>query len=344
MDVALLVHQEKNGTPTTNELINGVRVVKVKRQGVLLYAPLCFSFLTELKKLIKSFRPDIIHIHMPNLSAFYCLLLSEAKALPWVVHWHSDVLGQVPDWRISIAYRGYAVLEHYLLKKSNCIIATSPVYFDNSRVLQRHREKCITIPLGIRSLAPLPTAPKSKKGQLRLLVIGRLAYYKGHKYLIEAVNNVEQAQLRIVGDGELRDDLQLTTAQLELNERVEFLGRLTDLQLRHEIQNCDLLCLPSIEKTEAFGVVLLEAARQGKPCLVTDVKGSGMSWVVRHNETGVVVPSGNSAALALALQSLQNDPEKLRQMGEAAQIRFNNLFLIDNVSTQVVSLYKSMLS
>ena len=196
----------------------------------------------------------------------------------------------------------------------------------------------------ISSLAPLPTAPKSKKGQLRLLVIGRLAYYKGHKYLIEAVNNVEQAQLRIVGDGELRDDLQLTTAQLELNERVEFLGRLTDLQLRHEIQNCDLLCLPSIEKTEAFGVVLLEAARQGKPCLVTDVKGSGMSWVVRHNETGVVVPSGNSAALALALQSLQNDPEKLRQMGEAAQIRFNNLFLIDNVSTQVVSLYKSILS
>ena len=302
-----------------------------------------FLFLRELKMLLKSFRPDIIHIHMPNLSAFHCLFCDEARAVPWVVHWHSDVLGQVPDWKIRFAYRGYALLEHRLLKRAVSVITTSPVYLKNSTVLQRHREKCVTIPLGVKSISSV-TATKKGVDDLKLLIIGRLVYYKGHKYLIEALSQLKKTNLRIVGDGSLRDDLRILVGQLGLNNQVEFLGKLTNHQLCLEIQNCDLLCLPSIEKTEAFGVVLLEAARQGKPSLVTNVKGSGMSWVVRHNETGIVVPFCNSLAIVKALKPLQYEPEKLNSMGKAAQVRFNKLFLIDSVSKQVISLYRSILN
>ena len=343
-ETVILAHHECNGKSTSHEHINGVKVIKVKRQGVLLYAPICMSFLTELNRVISEFQPHIIHIHMPNLSAFACLFSKLAKAIPWVVHWHSDVLGQLPDWRIKLAYKVYSIFEEQMLVQAKCIIATSTPYLENSNVLQRHRNKCSVIPLGIKSLAYNVEKSQQPSNTLRLLIIGRLTYYKGHRFLIEALQNVDYVELRIIGHGELETELQALTSKLDLDSKVTFLGRLEEKQLYQEIERCDLLCLPSIEKTEAFGVVLLEAARQGKACLVSNVEGSGMSWVVEHQKTGIVVESGEPLSISKALYQIQSDTECLQRWGKSASKRFEDMFLIDNVSQKVILLYKALLS
>src|SRR5690606_4146956 len=106
----------------------------------------------------------------------------------------------------------------------------------------------------------------------------------------------------------------------------------------------DCLCLPSIERTEAFGLVLLEAMREGRPCVVTDVPGSGMSWVVRHGETGLVTRSGDVDALRAALVQLR-DAETLRTaMGDAGRQRFREHFTIPAIARQFVDLYQDVLT
>ena len=88
------------------------------------------------------------------------------------------------------------------------------------------------------------------------------------------------------------------------------------------------MCLPSTERTEAFGLVLLEAMAFGKPTVSSRVPGSGMSWVVQHEETGLMVPPRDVAALAEALERLRDDPSLARQLGAAGQKRFHRTFAI----------------
>jgi rhamnosyl/mannosyltransferase len=283
---------------------------------------------------------------MPNLSAFACLFSSKARAIPWVIHWHSDVLGAVPDWRIKLAYKGYKIFESILLKKSAAVIATSPNYLNNSTPLSCFKEKSYTVPLGIAN-KPLDVALKQcttkKEASLSLLIIGRLTYYKGHKYLLEAMSHLENVELVIIGVGELESNLNKLVVKLNLSNRVSFLGNVGAQELNQSIFDCDLLCLPSIEKTEAFGLVLLEAARLAKPALVTSVQGSGMSWVVDDQITGIVVEPNSSDSLLKALQFSVKNKSILTRFGKAAKNKFDTEFDIEKSAGKVLDIYKKSL-
>ena len=178
------------------------------------------------------------------------------------------------------------------------------------------------------------------------MCIGRLTYYKGHDVLINALEqlNTEHIRAKIIGSGELQRGLQQRIEQKGLSERVHIYANMLTPELMQVIADADILVLPSIERTEAFGLVLLEAMRAAKPCICTDVKGSGMSEVVMQNKTGLVVPANDANALANAIATLAQSSQLREQLGRAGRQRFLTHFHIDTVANKVLALYADLLS
>lgn len=348
--VAAVVHHHQSGRGFSSEMIAGVYVCRVPIYGKLLYTPLSPLFGHYLNKVIKDFKPDLLHIHMPNVSAFWTLLDSSCKQLPIVVHWHSDVITTSKQARLALAYKCYRPFETRLLTASKTIIATSPPYLASSRPLQAFQAKSQIIPLGL-SKQDHPQSTNRLSGQywdtfndcLKLLCVGRLTYYKGHEYLLRALARSPDVQAVIVGSGDQHNRLIKLVNELNLASRVKLYGSCSDAELDELMSGCDCLCLPSIERTEAFGLVLLEAMRKAKPAIVTDVPGSGMSWVVKHGLNGLVAKAEDESSLAEAIAYLRDNPGERQAMGQAGWHLFQNDFTINKITEQTLSLYESLL-
>ena len=180
-------------------------------------------------------------------------------------------------------------------------------------------------------------------GKLRVLAIGRLTYYKGHEVLIKATAKVPEIHTLIIGKGDLRDRLEHMVTTYGLNERAELIGFVPDERRTALLATCDVLCLPSIERTEAFGLVLLEAMTFSKPVVVSNVPGSGMGWIVCHHKTGLHVTPNDADDLSKALRLLLEKPEMRTIMGSAGKRRFNELFRIERTAEKTANLYHEVL-
>ncbi|MCB1921196.1 MAG: glycosyltransferase, partial [Candidatus Competibacteraceae bacterium] len=123
------------------------------------------------------------------------------------------------------------------------------------------------------------------------------------------------------------------------NESVRLPGFQSEADLNALLATCDVLCLPSLERTEAFGLVLLEAMRFGKPVVVSDISGSGVGWVVDQAGQGLKVPVGDAQALAAALRALQNDSVKRTKLGQAGTTALREQFGIEPVAAAITNLY-----
>lgn len=371
-DSWVLAHHHETQKPTETETINGIIVTRVKLWRRLVFAPICPGFFNALKQTLRQRQPDIIHIHMPNVSAFACLLSSDAKQRPWVIHWHADVLGAAPDWRVRLLYPVYRLFERALLKRAATVVCTSPPYLETSTALAEFKHKCSVVPLGIRDLSEdeyksltKRLAPRRLGGinaikressnniestedttnrKLKLLCIGRLVYYKGHSQLIDTIKDLPDVELQLVGDGEMKNMIRKQITKLDLSDRVTLSGQLSNSELNRAIYRCDILCLLSTERTEAFGITILEAARLSKPSIVSDIYGSGMTWVVQHDKTGLVVPKLDRQALEAALIRIVKQPEKIEKLGASARARFETHFSIDKAASSLNMLYENTLA
>ena len=349
-DLSVLAHHHQTNQLTRNELINGVNVTRVKLWRRLVFAPICPTFLKELNRSIDKNAPDVLHIHMPNLSAFACLLSKRARQRPWIIHWHADVLGSAPDWRVKILYPLYRIFEKALLKYAKTIICTSPPYLESSQALAGYKHKCVVIPLGLRANAPphdrtnpnTTDPPTPTTETLKLLMIGRLTYYKGHELLLQAIRELNNIELTIIGEGELRPQIEQRIKEWGLSDRVAVLGKVSDEDIETAIEQCDLVALPSLERTEAFGLVILEAARRGKPALAARVPGSGMGWVVVHNQTGWSVTPNSAAELTRQINHLSQHRGLIAACGQSARSRFAQHFTIEGVAKSLLKTYLSV--
>lgn len=358
-ETRVIAHHHEPGEPTCRTKIDGVSIIRVKLWRRIFYAPICFGFLNELQRELRYFEPDILHIHMPNLSAFACFFSRKARKCRWIIHWHSDVLGAEPDWRVRFFYNLYRILERRLLTNASSIICTSPNYLGTSNALSSFKNKCVVIPIGIAATTKnKPTSRSDEKfvldvascqtgeenssdvSPLNLICIGRLTYYKGHSVLLNAIANLDDVYLNVIGEGENRAAIESQIDSLGLQSKVTLHGEVSEESLAQHIMASHLLCLPSIERTEAFGLVILEAARCRRAALVTDVNGSGMSWVVVDGKTGWVVAHNDVNAITTCLTELQQNKSVLVSAGDAAHARFTSHFQVDSVSKQILQLYR----
>jgi rhamnosyl/mannosyltransferase len=346
-----LVHAHEFISPFTN--ISDVnKIYRVPSYGRLLYAPVSPHFPIWLDKIINEFKPEILHIHMPNTSAFWLLLSKKARKIPWVIHWHSDVISTYNKY-LNFAYNFYKPFEQKLLKLSQAIIVTSPPYLTSSLALKSWQHKSHIIPLGI-DITRLPLANTKnklwaeniwgKQTTLRIFTIGRMSYYKGHEILIRAAKKLENIQIVIVGNGEERRNLENLIKILNIQNKVKLLGFRSNEEIAALFNSCDCFCLPSLERTEAFGVVLMEAMRYSKPIIASDIYGSGVTWVVKHKENGFLFPVADIDSLVNILQKMQNFSLQTRQqIGKNGFNDFKQRFQIDNVALQISELYNGLL-
>lgn len=341
-EVAALVHAHApGGASRPGPAAAFPWIIRAPCHGRLLYAPVSPAFPFWLQRTLRDFRPDILHFHLPNTSAFWALALPLARKIPWVIHWHADVVESVIDRRLALAYQVYRPFEHAMLKRARAIIATSPPYLETSPSLRKWRAKCHVVPLGMpdaSSTSEQATEPW-QPDLLRVLAIGRLTYYKGFEVLIRALARTPFAQAIIVGEGEQRARLEAALAKSGAAHRIKLVGSLPDDRLQSLQDSCDVFCLPSLERTEAFGVVLLEAMQRAKPVIASNIPGSGVGWVVADGSTGLLFPPGDAEALADRLQAL--DDAALRgEFGLAGRARFEQQFRIDRVVKSLDRVYR----
>ncbi|MBK1619921.1 glycosyl transferase family 1 [Lamprobacter modestohalophilus] len=353
LSAAALVHHEQPGWHrVTPDAGCALPIYRAPCLGRVLYVPIAPTFPLWLNRAIREFAPNILHLHLPNSSALAALSLPSARRLPWVVHWHADLVASQLDRRLALAYQFYRPFEQRLLRHSRAVIATSPPYLEASEALLPWRDRCTIIPLGLdaaRVCAPSAevmgrVAQHWKPGRLRVLAIGRLTYYKGHEVLLRAIAAMPNAQVLIVGSGDRAPLLSQMISDLGLRDRVQLLGSCSDSEVAALLTSCDLLCLPSLERTEAFGMVLLEAMRFAKPVVVSAIPGSGAGWVVEKADNGLLFPPGDSAALTKALEHLAHAPSLRLRLGQNGALALAREFRIDSIAEAISGVYAEALA
>jgi len=260
-----------------------------------------------------------------------------------VVHWHSDVVRQ------RKALRLYEPLQQWLLRRADAIIATSPPYAESSMVLRPWRHKVEVIPIGISDNRSESCSKKAAeirqryRGRRIVFSLGRMTYYKGFEVLIEAAAALpDDCVVLIGGDGDLLGHYKSLVARRGLAGKVHLLGHILDHELASHFEACDVFCMPSTVRAEAYGVAMLEAMVMGKPIVATDIAGSGVPWVNIHGTSGFNVPVGEVAPLAAALTRLLDDEVLRQQLGAAAGRRYLQEFNATQMTEKVINLYRRL--
>lgn len=321
--VSAIVHSSKKSFRDSNHTVDDLdggqyEVIAAARWLNAGYIPISPFFLITLNRIIKRFRPDVIHIHVPNASAAWLLFSPVARNIPWLIQWHSDIVTPSSGTGFKILYKAFHFFEKLLLSRAKTILPTSEAYLLSSAPLRAFRHKCSVIPLGLDiKRLPLPSTivpyEINNDQKYQLLFIGRLATYKGLVFLIEAMRQLTDAHLWIAGDGEEREGVETAVHELGLTSRVTLMGDIDDQKKWGLIQSTDALVLPSVNRNEAFGMVLLEAGFYGLPLVTTKIKGSGTSWVASQFPRHALSDPHTSSELVSSIR------EVLGRRGERAR-------------------------
>lgn len=274
---------------------------------------------------LKRLDSDILHFHLPCPTAMISYFLAMPKGRV-IVTYHSDIIRQ--KWAIGI----YKPLLIKFLRIADCIIATSPNYIESSPYLKHFKDKCIIIPHGIdinRFYCNIPSSPT-------VLFVGKLRYYKGLEYLIKSMEGID-AKLIIIGTGSEEKRLKKLAAG---SEKIQFLGNIPEKELPKYYAGCSVFALPSTERSEAFGIVQLEAMASGKPVIST-LLDTGVPWVNEDGITGIIVPPKDHLALRESINKLLKDDILRKQLGENARKRVECEFTKELMLNRIANTYHS---
>ncbi|WP_228546267.1 glycosyltransferase [Halegenticoccus tardaugens] len=321
------------------ERVNGVPVIRATTVATLQSVPICPTLPAHLRKVSRD--ADLLHFHLPNPAAVASHFLAGSDRPPIIVTYHSDIVKQ------AAALEAYRPILRRFLDRADRIIVTSPNLLDHSAHLEPFADKCEVVPLSIdldefsEYDGPTYDLP-GDSSRPTLLFVGRLSYYKGVEYLIDAMADVD-ADLLVVGGGERRETLERRARNRGVDGDVSFLGKVPGEMLRYCYEAADVFVLPSIAPSEAFGVVQLEAMATGTPVVNTDLP-TGVPWVSRDGETGLTVPPKDAAALTGAINDLLGDAEQRRTYGANARERVERRFTTERMLEGTEAVYRDAMN
>lgn len=298
--------------------------------------PMSLDMLGEFRRQLQW--ADVVHYHFPWPFG-ECLHLLYGRQQKSLVTYHSDIFKQ------RLLKILYGPIFHAFLNRVGRIVVTSPNYLESSTDLVPHRNRCQVIPIGLdEGSYPLPSPAtlvrwKEKVGRDFFLFVGILRYYKGLHVLLAAARD---AKFRVViaGTGPLEQELRDRAVQLGLTN-VTFVGYVGDEDKSALFALARAVVFPSLYRSEAFGVSLLEGAMYGLPLVTTEI-GTGTTYVNQAKETGLVVPPNDAEALRRAMEQLQADDDLCAAMGAAARRRFEALFTADRMGAAYFRLYREL--
>lgn len=315
------------------------RLIKVKtvtKQASTMISP---SMVSTLKKICR--RYDIIHIHLPDPMAVVALMFSGYKGKV-VVHWHSDILKQ------RFLLQLFKPLQSWVVNRADLILGTTPIYVEQSSALKSVQDKVDYLPIGVRERAPEPEQVEMIRSQYPgkkiVYSMGRLVEYKGYEYLIEAATLLPDDYVILIGgSGPLKGKLQDMVQKFQLQNKVFILGFIPREVESAYYGACDVFCLSSTLKTEAYAIVQVEAMSCARPIIATNIPGSGVSWVNAHGVSGLNVEPCSSTEIATAVQMICTDPHLYEKYSQGALYRYHKNFTLEAMTTELIHKYKTLL-
>ena len=334
-DMLCAAYQEKGFTRVMSNKSKLMVVNTVREVAATMIAP---SMVLKLKQIAKNY--DIIHVHHPDPMAAFALLCSGYKGKV-VLHWHSDILKQKSLLKL------YMPIQKWLINRADVIVGTTPVYVKESPYLQEVQHKVTYLPIGVCHLeSPIKQVMDLRRkylGKHIVFSLGRLVPYKGFAYLIEAAKHLDDNYMVLIGGtGPLRDELQAQIETLGLQDRVKLLGYVSDVELPAYFEACDLFCMSSVMKTEAFGIVQIEAMSCGKPVVATKIPESGVSWVNQDGVSGLNAEPCDAEDLAKCIRGILADENDYARFSKGALDRYKTVFTQELMIHKCLDIYKKL--
>lgn len=343
-EVTVLAGNEKKSIQTLQYNWNGAKVYKVGSMGIKFSTPLAPFYPFVLNKLIK--QNDVFHFHVPNplgeVSYFFNRIPKHKKVIVTV---HADL--QQTRWKFFAPV--YNFFFKRLLERADVITTMGPQNIDSFASLAPFKHKCVVVPLAFDETHDIAVSENDKnnfqkKYQLdphkkTIIFVGRLSYYKGISHLLEAVNQLPNTQLIIVGDGQLKNEIVQQIKDLHLENRVVLTGFLQGHPLACAYSVSNLFVLASTTESETFGIVQAEAMKFGLPIINTALPTAVVS-VSLHNITGLTIKPGNTDALIEAINTILQDDELRNQFANNSLER-SKLFTPETMVTNYANVYRS---
>lgn len=335
-DMLCASDDDEVGTTPINSRSSLIKVKTVAKKSSTMIAP---QMVVMLRKICH--RYDLIHIHLPDPMAVLALMFSGYKGKV-IVHWHSDILKQ----RVLLQF--FKPLQAWVLRRADLILGTSPTYVAQSRFLRHFQHKTTYLPIGVRERSPEPELVEIIRSQYPgkkiVYSMGRLVAYKGYEYLIEAASLLPDDYVVLIGGtGPLKAELQDMVRKYQLQHKVFILGFIPREVESAYYGACDVFCLSSTIKTEAYAIVQVEAMSCGRPIVATRIEGSGVPWVNEHGTSGLNVTPRSSKDIAIAVQMICEDEHLYERFSLGALHRYHKLFTLEAMTEGLVSHYRQVL-
>jgi rhamnosyl/mannosyltransferase len=319
LDAEVRVFCVNHASPrTATERDGPVEVVRFGRRA----SGAKIDYCPGLAAALRGVEADVLHLQVPNPTMILALLRARPRT-PLVITYQSDVVKQ----RLRAAL--FRPLERALFRRAAMILPTSPTYASGSEFLRPYAAKTQVLPMGI-DLAPYldPSgADRARAAAIRSryagpiwLGCGRLIYYKGFPVAVRALARA-RGTLLLVGDGPDRPKLEAEAAALGVRDRVAFLGAMPYQEVVPYYLAADAFWFPSVARSEAFGLVQVEAMACGTPVINAAIPRSGVPWVSPDGVTGLTVPVDDPSALAAAANRLLDEPGLRERLGAAGRDR-----------------------
>jgi glycosyltransferase involved in cell wall biosynthesis len=313
-------------------------VVQYKQNLDVASTPMSASFARNFREIMSS--ADIIHFHFPWPFAEVLYLASSVKTARTIVTYQSDIVKQ------RIIKKFYNPMLKMFLKRVDLIVPSTQNLLDSSLDLAPFRSKCSPIPNFIdrsrfdTAAANFDGEVAAKYGTDFFLFVGVLRYYKGLQYLIPAMKGIKN-KLVIIGKGPELGTLKKLVEDQGLTN-VKFAGYVSDSELPSYYRQSRAFIFPSCERSEAFGMTILEAFLFKKPVVSTEL-GTGTSYVNLDGKTGMVVKPKNVEALHQALLLFSKNDDLLKQYGENGHKRMVDLFSPEVAGEKYYQVYQNLL-
>jgi len=334
-----------------SSVIDGIRVNRLRVSRWLYGTPITPNLLLGLT----SVEADIFHAGFPSPhNAFLVSLVSRLRKKPSVLTWHNDLPGVTRTAGLLVLLHDSFVLPTYIAQYSK-IVATTEEYAEKSPILRRWRRKVCIVPNGVDCERFSPEVDgRPVRDALVLgdrptaIFIGALTRwhtYKGLDILLRAfshlIRTVQEAALMVIGDGELKSRYEKMAVDLGVRRDVFFVGDVDDSDLPSYCAASDFLVLPSKDRSEGFGLTILEANACGRPAIGSRV--GGVPSVIANGHSGLLVPPYDPSSLCEAMRHLSMNVEERLRMGRNAR-RFAEKHDWSTVAAETESVYQKALT
>ncbi|HSJ02906.1 MAG: glycosyltransferase family 4 protein [Verrucomicrobium sp.] len=311
------------------EWMDGIRVVRhpVSHMQIQANPGLMGRILRTSQEIHKTFRPDVVHMHGHVPVPWLHLTRQPVAASPCVLTLHGPLEATDPG-RLRLCHQV-------------SVLVTVSEYLRNSLPpsLSDLAEKTVTIHNGVR-WPSTSGGPAPASGSV-LLMLGRAIPEKGFDVAIRAMPSVPEARLIIGGDGPSLGSLRALVQETGVGDRVDFRGWVPPDEVPALINTCSTVVMPS-RWQEPFGLVAVQAAQMARPIIASNV--GGLPEIVKHQETGLLIPAEDPLALAHAVQYMIQHPTEANRMGKAAQERARSLFPISDCALAYQAAYEKSLA